>query len=274
MNCWVYLYIVACERATYTAHYMFIKKDEIKTVRSIILLLFCCLFLLGNKPLIVIDPGHGGVEEGAKGVTGDLEKNVVLAISLELEKLLKSKSKITPVLTRKTDLDISLAERTKIANSNNADLFISIHANASVTKKLSGIETYYLDNTDDHASLKLAERENTTLKKGKQDDLDFILSDLIQTGKLEESISLAHYLQDNLITTIQKVYPSVRDLGVKKAPFYVLVGAHMPCVLVEVSFIDHQVEGKLLADKKYQKLIAKALYEGVLKFLVRSNGTK
>lgn len=241
-----------------------------KLKRSILLILLS-LFLLGNKPVIVIDPGHGGVEEGAKGVTGALEKDVVLNISLELEKLLKAKSKITPVLTRKTDLDISLAERTKIANSNKADLFISIHANASVTKKLSGAEIYYLDNTDDHASLKLAARENASFAKGNQSDLDFILSDLIQTGKLDESISLAHYLQNSLVQTVRKAYPELKDLGVKKAPFYVLVGAHMPCVLVEVSFIDHKKEGKLLADPKYQKLIAAALYEGVIKFIVRDH---
>lgn len=238
-----------------------------------LLLILCSLFLLGNKPLIVIDPGHGGVEDGAKGVKGDLEKNVVLSISLELEKLLKAKSKITPVLTRKTDVDISLAERTKIANDNKADLFISIHANASVTRKLSGIETYYLDNTDDKASLKLAQRENAVASKSEQSDLEFILSDLIQTGKLEESISLAHYLQDSLVETVKKLYPEKeigRNLGVKKAPFYVLVGAHMPCVLVEVSFIDHKLEGLLLADKRYQKLIAEALYKGIVKFLERN----
>ena len=237
--------------------------------KIIVLLLFSCLSLLGNSPVIVIDPGHGGVEEGAKGVTGALEKNVVLAIALELESLLKAKSKITPILTRKTDQDISLAKRTEIANSNKADLFVSIHANASITRKLSGVETYYLDNTDDHASLKLAQRENATIEKGNQGDLEFILSDLIQSGKLEESISLAHYLQQNLISNIKKVYPDVKDLGVKKAPFYVLVGAHMPCVLAEVSFIDHPFEGKLLADKKYQKLIAEALYEGIVRFLVK-----
>lgn len=238
-------------------------------MRNVILILLSCFFLLGNAPVIVIDPGHGGVEEGAKGVTGALEKNVVLSISLELEKLLKTKSKITPILTRRTDVDISLAKRTEIANTNNADLFVSIHANASVTRKLNGVETYYLDNTDDHASLKLAARENATIKKGTEGDLEFILSDLIQTGKLDESISLAHYLQQDLISNVKKVYPEIKDLGVKKAPFYVLVGAHMPCVLVEVSFIDHQLEGRLLADKKYQKLIASALYEGIVRFLVK-----
>jgi N-acetylmuramoyl-L-alanine amidase len=218
-------------------------------------------------PLIVIDPGHGGEEEGAHGVRGVLEKNVVLDISKKMDTLLRNELGVRTFLTRTTDVDIPLEERTKIANDMNADLFISIHANASLTKRASGIETYYLDNTDDRSSLKLAKRENTTKRGGGLDDLSFIISDLIQNAKLDESISLAHHIQNSLYTVLSREYEGVKDLGVKKAPFYVLVGAHMPCVLVEVSFIDHPKEGQLLTTSRYQKVIAWALVDGVRSFL-------
>ena len=125
------------------------------------------------------------------------------------------------------------------------------------------------DSTNDKSSLKLAQRENAAGRGKNFGDLEFILSDLIQSAKLEESITLAHYLQNKLINKVKKFYPETRNLGVRKAPFYVLVGAHMPCVLVEVSFIDHKIQGKLLAKKSYRKLIAKALSDGILHYLQR-----
>ena len=214
------------------------------------------------RPMIVIDPGHGGEELGALGVDGVLEKDVVLQISLMLSELLRDRLRAQVVLTRTSDVTVPLAERTKIANSNNADLFLSIHANASEYKNAKGVETYYLDNTDDKSSLKLADRENATIA-GSKDDLSFMLSDFIQSAKQEESISLAHYIQRSIVQQISRYYHGVKDLGVKRAPFYVLVGAHMPCVLVEVSFIDHPVEGKRLIDKRYQRVAASAIYQGV-----------
>lgn len=214
------------------------------------------------NPLVVIDPGHGGTEHGAVGVEGVLEKDIVLNISLMLEELLQERLHARTVLTRKTDQNLSLADRTKIANDSKADLFISIHANASEYKNLKGIETYYLDNTADKASLKLAERENASLGKS-IDDLSFIMSDFIQGVKLDESISLAHTLQKGLHSGLSRYYKEVKDLGVKKAPFYVLVGAHMPCVLVEVSFIDNPEEGKQLISKRYQRLAALGIFQGL-----------
>ncbi len=214
------------------------------------------------NPLIVIDPGHGGTEEGAVGVEGVLEKEVVLNISLMLEELLQERLHARTVLTRKTDQNLSLADRTKIANDHQADLFISIHANASEYKNLKGIETYYLDNTADKSSLKLAERENASLGKS-VDDLSFIMSDFIQGIKLDDSISLAHALQNGLHSGLSRYYKEVKDLGVKKAPFYVLVGAHMPCALVEVSFIDNPEEGKQLISKRYQRLAALGIFQGL-----------
>jgi N-acetylmuramoyl-L-alanine amidase len=225
-----------------------------------------------RRPLIVIDPGHGGEDTGAKGLDGLVEKDLVLEISKDLEELLRERLRAKTFLTRTTDVFIPLADRTRLANDKNADLFISIHLNASEYKTAQGIETYYLDNTKDKASLKLAERENASLQFGDGKtggDLGFILSDLIQNVKLDDSISLAHHIQDALHGTLSRYYQGVVNLGVKKAPFYVLVGAHMPCVLAEVSFIDHPLEGKRLAEKRYRRLIAQALYEGVRNFFAR-----
>lgn len=213
----------------------------------------------------MIDPGHGGDDHGAIGYNGVSEKDVVLNISLLLERILKNRLGVRTELTRRNDKFIALDGRTNFANEKKADLFISIHTNASERANLQGIETYYLDNTNDKSSLKLASRENASgLTAG--NDLDFILSDLIQTGKLDDSVELAHYVQDSLIESLSFYYEDVVSLGVKKAPFYVLVGAHMPCILVEVSFIDHELEGKRLASQNYQVLIAQAIYEGVGKF--------
>ncbi len=218
-----------------------------------------------RRPIIVIDPGHGGEENGAIGVGGILEKDVVLAVSLFLEELVRDRLRAEIVLTRRTDVTLPLADRTKIANDSKADLFISIHANASELRNAHGIESYYLDNTNDKSSLKLAARENISAG-GPAGDLDFMISDLIQTGKLDDSISLAHYLNDSLYSTLSRYYEGVKNLGVKKAPFFVLVGAHMPCALAEVSFIDNPVEGKRLGDSRYQRLIAQGLYQGVRSF--------
>ena len=217
---------------------------------------------------VVVDAGHGGEgEEGAHGVDGVLEKEVTLKIANVLDELLRERLRVKTVMTRTEDVNVSLADRTKIANDADADLFISIHTNASEFKNLRGIETYYLDNTNDASSLKLAQRENASLLEEGQDDLGFMLSDLIQTGKAPESVSLAHYVNDALHKKLSAYYDDVKNHGVKKAPFYVLVGAHMPCVLVEVSFIDHPEEGKRLISERYQRLVANGIYDGVLKYL-------
>lgn len=221
-----------------------------------------------NRPLIVIDPGHGGAEDGALGVNGLWEKDLVLKLSFGVETLLLEKLRSRVLLTRRDDTDVPLSGRTQLANEKAAALFVSVHANASVKKNATGIETYYLDNTNDASSLRLAARENKAFRRD-SDDLSFILSDLIQNAKLEDSISLSHKLQDALVSNLSAHYDNIRDLGVKKAPFFVLVGAHMPCALVEVSFIDHPVEGARLATKQYQDLIAQSLYSGIRSYLVK-----
>ena len=221
---------------------------------------------LKEQITVVIDPGHGGEEEGAHGVGGSREKDVVLDISLVLDELLRERLGAKTMLTRARDVTITLAERTAFANAAEADLFVSVHANASRSKRAKGIETYYLDNTNDKSSLRLAKRENQDSSKG-LGDLEFILSDLIQNAKLDDSISLAHHIQDSLYAGVSSFYPGAVNLGVKRAPFYVLVGAHMPCVLVEVSFIDHRIEGTLLSKRSYQRLLAESIFDGVVSYL-------
>lgn len=223
--------------------------------------------LLARSPLVVIDPGHGGEDLGAVGVGNILEKDVVLNIALILDELLRDRLRARTFLTRARDVSVPLETRTQIANDKKADLFISIHANASELRNASGVESYYLDNTDDKASLKLAERENrSVLQDGTLGDLSLIISDLIQNAKLDDSIALAHHAHNGMVRTVSRYYEGLKDLGVKKAPFYVLVGAHMPCVLVEVSFIDHPLDGARLAEQRYQRLLASGLYRGVREY--------
>lgn len=222
-------------------------------------------------PLIVIDPGHGGEDFGAIGQGGLLEKDVTLAVALKLEQLLISRMQATVRLTRRSDSFVALAERTNLANDSEAALFISLHANASPEGKLAGLETYYLDNTDDQASHKLAERENESTRfegaiaDAPTGDLQFMLSDLIQNGKLDDSIIAANRIHKSLIARLaaSKQWPELISLGVKRAPFYVLVGAHMPCVLVEMFFIDNPIEGRYLGTAEFQNALAEGLYAGI-----------
>ena len=219
------------------------------------------------KPVIVIDPGHGGEELGAMGTARLMKKEIVLDISQKLASLIRQRLRAIVRLTRDKDINLSLSDRTKFANDLHAELFISVHANASENKQVKGIETYYLDNTNDRSSIRLAERENFVVGGIKNNsDLGIIISDLIQSGKMDDSKKLAKSVQGNLISRISKAYSGMNDLGVKKAPFYVLVGAHMPCILVEVSFIDNDLEGKRLATEKYRGMIAESIFEGIVDY--------
>ncbi|MDC0357929.1 N-acetylmuramoyl-L-alanine amidase [Oligoflexia bacterium] len=223
-----------------------------------------------GRPLIVLDPGHGGEDYGAIGSGGLLEKDVVLAVAIELEKLLKNKLGAAVRLTRRGDIFVPLMERTAFANDFEADLFISLHTNASERKNLSGFEVYYLDNSGDKSSRKLAERENASVRfEGAQGDLQYMLSDLIQNAKLEDSILFANLIQRSVTRTMSGQWKTGQALGVKRAPFYVLVGAHMPCVLAEMYFINHAVEGKFLANPKFRRDLAIGLFFGIRDFLDR-----
>lgn len=216
--------------------------------------------------LIVIDPGHGGKEQGAVGPTGIKEKDICLAIAKELEKLI-NESGLRAILTRSRDCNISLEERTAIANRYQADLFISIHANASPRPSTRGIETYFLslEASDDEARM-VAVLENKAFGfEGKAieelGDLEFILWDMAQTEYLEESSQLAELIQVYLVQFLNS-----EDRGVKQAPFYVLMGVAMPAVLVEVGFISNPLEGERLSSGYIQEKTARALLKGILSF--------
>ena len=220
---------------------------------------------------IMIDPGHGGKDPGALGEGQAREKNIVLALSKRLARKLEAHLPVDVLFTRQRDIFIPLEERTARANAAGADLFISLHVNASDNPEARGIETYYLNNSNDRATTRLAALENglrhLASAAPQQTGLSYILSDLIQTGKEEESISLANHLQSALVSRAKRRNPHVRSIGVKKGPFYVLVGAHMPCVLVESGFITHKTERRLLLSKTYQDDLAEGLYRGIASFL-------
>jgi len=214
---------------------------------------------------IVLDPGHGGKDPGAIGNGGIAEKDLVLSIARKLAAKLKKEMNVQVVLTRNDDRFVPLEDRTALANAEDADLFISLHMNASPNSEARGIETYYLDNTSDEAAIRLAARENSTARKNVS-DLQFILSDMTQNLKLEDSITLAHRLQGAAVGGLGKVLGEVKDLGVKKALFYVLVGARMPSVLVEMFFISHREEGRAMSQGLYQDAMVDALFDGIQKY--------
>lgn len=222
---------------------------------------------------IVIDPGHGGHDPGAVGPKGLYEKDVVLDIALKLKKILADDPLNEVFLTRENDIFIPLEERTVIANRKGADLFVSVHANASVTRQARGIETYLLNWTDDEEAMKVAARENKiSLNKMKalnrqMDIVEVIKSDLSRSYKRDESVNLANYVQRSLISNLEVNYGHVLNLGVKQALFYVLFGAKMPSVLVEVSFISNPLEERLLSRDSYRQDIAKAIAEGLNSYI-------
>jgi N-acetylmuramoyl-L-alanine amidase len=214
---------------------------------------------------IVLDPGHGGKDPGAIGIGGIAEKDIVLAVAKKLAQKLKREMRVEVVLTREDDRFIPLEDRTAVANAEDADLFVSLHMNASPNGEAKGLETYYLDNTTDEASMRLAARENATSRKNIS-DLQFILSDMMQNMKLEDSITLAHRLHHSLVGGMSRRLADVKDLGVKKALFHVLVGARMPSVLVEMFFITNRTEGRAMSQDRYQNAVVDALYDGIVKY--------
>ncbi|MFC1611884.1 N-acetylmuramoyl-L-alanine amidase [Myxococcota bacterium] len=214
---------------------------------------------------VVIDPGHGGKDGGANGPGKITEKQITLAISKQVVGLLE-KAGVDVTLTRSTDVHMPLEERTAIANRTNADLFVSIHANAMKNQKVRGVETYYLNVTDDAYALRLAAMENKTSEEHVS-DLQLILADLATKVNTEESAALARGVQSNLMKALRPLNPKTKDLGVKASLFYVLLGARMPSILIETGFLSHKHEGKLLARADYQKAAAKAIAEALLAHL-------
>jgi len=222
---------------------------------------------------VVIDAGHGGKDPGAVGPRGLKEKDITLDVGKKLGKILQKKHGMKVLYTRTSDKFIPLNNRTEMANAKKADLFISIHVNASEKRKVRGIETYFLNWTNNSEAINVAARENkiSPQKMRKvQDGLQVILMDLAKKNKNEESMRLAHSVQNSLVNTLKKDYKKIEDLGVKYALFYVLVGAEMPSVLVEISFISNREEEKRLAGARYQNKIAEAIAKGITSYATRS----
>ena len=213
---------------------------------------------------VVIDPGHGGHDPGAQD-GGLSEAALVLDIAHRLEKRLLSQPQIGVVLTRRTDRFVSLEERTAIANRENADLFLSIHANASTNRNLHGVETYFLNFASDPEAEAVAARENSA-SGGSMHNLSSIVRAIALNNKLDESRDLAETVQHAMIEKLRPANPGLHDLGVKQAPFAVLIGAVMPSVLAEISFITHRAEGELLKTGDYRNRIAEALFDAIVKY--------
>jgi N-acetylmuramoyl-L-alanine amidase len=215
---------------------------------------------------VVIDPGHGGKDPGAQGQGGLAEKHVALSLAKKLRDRLRKELKLEAILTRESDVFLPLEERTVIANTRKADLFISIHTNASRNKELRGISTYILNVATDPEAAKLAAFENAVSTK-RISDLEKILSDLMLNTKISESTRLAHMAQDEMLRALHPKYNGVRDLGVRQAPFYVLIGARMPSIMVECSFISNPVEAKRLASPAYQDMVATGIVNGIRSYI-------
>ncbi|MEW6260440.1 MAG: N-acetylmuramoyl-L-alanine amidase [Thermodesulfobacteriota bacterium] len=216
---------------------------------------------------IVLDPGHGGRDKGAPGVVpGVYEKDITLAIALKLQKKLKENLGCEVILTRTTDKYLSLEERTAIANTKNGDLFISIHTNSAPHPGAYGIETYFLNLATDDDAVMVAARENATSRKNIS-DLQDILTELMKNAKIAESSRLAAIVQENLVGHLSEKYTNIRGKGVKQAPFYVLLGAQMPSVLVETSFISNERECKRLASAEYQSHLSDAIAKGITRYV-------
>jgi N-acetylmuramoyl-L-alanine amidase len=213
---------------------------------------------------IVLDPGHGGKDPGAmRG--GVKEKNVVLDIAKRVKLDLEKKG-YEVVLTRDSDKYLSLEERTVLANKKQADLFVSIHVNANNDKRVSGLETYLLNFTDNEEANRVAARENKISVRRMQQarsELGVILASLELQNKRDESVKLANYVQEAVVSTIGRRYRGVRDNGVRQALFYVLVGARMPSILVETSYITNNNEGRRLRSATYRTYLAHGIAKGI-----------
>jgi N-acetylmuramoyl-L-alanine amidase len=211
---------------------------------------------------IVIDPGHGGKDPGSFLSKDVKEKNIVLNVAQILAKKLEERLRVEAVLTRNTDIFVPLEKRTAFANMQKADLFLSLHVNAYRQGDVYGLETYFLNMATDERAVMLAARENATSEKNIS-DLQKILNDLMLNTKISESSKLAYDIQKGMMDQVRKKYDNVKDLGVKQAPFYVLIGADMPAILVEIGFLTNPMEKKRLQNRKYLESIAEGIVSGI-----------
>jgi N-acetylmuramoyl-L-alanine amidase len=218
---------------------------------------------------VVIDPGHGGLETGAKGRFGNLEKDITLAVSLKLKALIEKEMGLDVVLTRDRDMDVSIENRSATANNHKAGLFISIHANGSVQRKAAGSETFFLSlNATDEETRRLAYLENNStelqsrIDPSTDNDLMMILWDMAQNAYIKQSSRLAEIVQGELDDML-----GTRNRGIKQAPFKILTGVACPAILVEAAFISNPDEEQKLASDEFQAKVAQAIFRGLSRYL-------
>jgi len=223
---------------------------------------------------VVIDPGHGGKDFGAPGFfPGVHEKDIVLEIAKCVARKLREELGLEVVLTRSDDRYLTLEERTAFANTRNGDLFVSIHTNASRDPRAYGTETYFLNLATDDESIRVAAMENATSTKNIS-DLHSILNDLLKNAKINESSRLAAFVQGALVKNLNlKGYDRIKDKGVKQAPFYVLLGARMPSILVETAFISNREECQRLTNPSYQDNLADSIVKGIRTYIQQLSPT-
>jgi N-acetylmuramoyl-L-alanine amidase len=220
---------------------------------------------------IVIDAGHGGHDTGTIGPTGLMEKDLCLDVALRLGKIIEQRLPGADVIyTRSDDTFVPLEERTNIANQAKADLFISIHANSSRDHAARGIETYYLNLKGSAEAMEVAARENATAQGGVHELQDLVMR-IARTEKIDESKELAEDIQDSLAKRMQKSSKPVKNRGVRKAPFVVLIGADMPSILTEISFLSNPADEKLLKNPEQRQKVAEGLYQGMVSYLESMN---
>jgi N-acetylmuramoyl-L-alanine amidase len=222
---------------------------------------------------IVIDPGHGGHDTGTIGPNGVREKDVVLDVSRRLGKMLQQRLGAEVVYTRSDDTFIPLETRTAIANRERADLFISVHANSSDDPDARGVETYYLNFTSSKDALEVAARENAVSQKSIY-ELQDLVKKIALKEKIEESREFASDVQTSLYSSLGSKNSSLRNRGVKKAPFIVLIGANMPSILAEISFVSNPVDAKKLQTQEHRQQIADSLYRGIARYVNGLSGVK
>ena len=222
---------------------------------------------------MVIDAGHGGHDTGTIGPTGLLEKELCLDVALKLGKMLKDRVPgIEVIYTREDDTFIPLENRAPLANQAKGDLFISVHANASRDKKARGIETYYLNFAADSDALEVAARENAT-SQASVSDLQDMIKRIARNDKIEESKELAREVQDSLSARLKRVSKANKDRGVKKAPFVVLIGANMPSVLAEISFVTNPTDEAMLKRHDHRNRIVEGLFNGLQRYMENMGST-
>jgi N-acetylmuramoyl-L-alanine amidase len=222
---------------------------------------------------IVIDAGHGGHDTGTIGPEGLMEKDLVLDVSLRLGRLLESRLGADVIYTRDDDTFIPLETRTAIANEKQADLFISVHANSSPDSEARGVETYYLNFTSSPDALEVAARENAVSEKSIH-ELQDLVKKITLKEKIDESRELASDVQSSLYQGLSAKNPSLHNRGVKKAPFVVLIGANMPSILAEISFVSNPIDEQRLETPDYRQRIAESLYKGIAKYVGGLSGVK